>query len=299
MLILVAGITGFVGLPCAEAALARGHQVRGLARNIDRVPANIREQLEGLHTMSDIYDSAAMDRAVTGVDAIVSAIAAVPEMLIDAQLMLLRAAERAGVKIFHATSWNADWRLAPGSHELYDELRAFAHHVELSSSIKPLYMITGAIAEYIFCRSPRDWDPKTKTFHFHGDSEFAMRYTTAGDIANYVLEAITAPDAANGGFICVQSFEASPKDVVETYNRVREGRVQASYKYWGTLEEAKAKLDAGRATYSKKDMYQYMWYVYQYHLPMRSWDYEPVDVARFYNVKQTTLEEFFRQNPDV
>lgn len=99
MLILIAGITGFVGIPCARAALARGHKVRGLARNADRLPKDLLQQLESFETLSGIYDVAAYDRAVAGVDAVINTMAGFPEMVMEAQLLLLRAAERAGVKV--------------------------------------------------------------------------------------------------------------------------------------------------------------------------------------------------------
>lgn len=160
-------------------------------------------------------------------------------------------------------------------------------------------MFTGAIADYYFFKSPSDWDAETKTFSFHGPSTFPTRYTTAEDIGNYALEAVTAPEAAKGGYIFVQSFEASPEDIVKTYNATKEGEVRARLNCLGTLADAKAKLDNGRATYGKKEWYKYIWYCYQYHIPSRSWDYEPVDVARFSTVKQTSLEQFFRQHPAI
>ena len=178
-------------------------------------------------------------------------------------------------------------------------MRGFVHHVEVSSTIKPIYMFTGAIAEYYFKRSPYDWDPDTKTFNFHGPSTFPTRYTTADDIGNYVLEAITAPDAADGGFIRVQSFEASPEDIVKAYNAAREGQATANLNCLGSVKDAEDKLNEGRSKNGKSGWYSFIRYIYQYHIPARSWDYEPVDVARFSNVKQTSLEEFFRRNPDV
>lgn len=99
MLVLIAGITGFVGIPCARSAFARGHKVRGLARNINNVPEDVRNQLEGFETLSSPYDIAAMDRATKGVDAIICSFAAMPETFMESQLLLLRAAERAGVKV--------------------------------------------------------------------------------------------------------------------------------------------------------------------------------------------------------
>ena len=99
MLVLIAGITGFVGIPCARSALARGVQVRGLARNIDKLPEDVRGSLEGFETLSSLYDVPAMDRATEGVDAIICTFAGLPEMFMESQLLLLRAAERAGVKV--------------------------------------------------------------------------------------------------------------------------------------------------------------------------------------------------------
>ena len=178
-------------------------------------------------------------------------------------------------------------------------MRGFAHHVEVSSTIKPIYMFTGAIAEYYFKRSREDWDPDTKTFSFYGPSTFPTRYTTTGEIGEYVLEAIMTPNAADGGFIRVQSFEASPEDIVKAYNSARGGQPTAKLHCLGSVKDAEDKLNQGRAKYGKGACYKFIRYIYQYHIPSRSWDYEPVDVARFPNVKQTSLEEFFRNNPDV
>ena len=98
MLVLIAGITGMVGQPCAHHALAKGHQVRGLGRNLDKLDAALSQKLEGFEKISSVYDIDALDRAVKGVDAIISAYTYLPEVVVEGQLLLLRAAERAGVK---------------------------------------------------------------------------------------------------------------------------------------------------------------------------------------------------------
>lgn len=99
MLILVAGITGMVGRPCAEHAISKGHQVRGIGRDREKVPAALRDNLEGFVTSSGIYDIPALDKAVAGVDAVICAYTFLPEVVLEGQLLLLRAAERAGVKV--------------------------------------------------------------------------------------------------------------------------------------------------------------------------------------------------------
>lgn len=98
MLILIAGITGMVGQPLAEYAISKGHRVRGLGRNPAKLPATIRGNLEGFVTSTGIYDIPALDRAVSGVDAVICAYNFDPEIVVEGQLFLLRAAERAGVK---------------------------------------------------------------------------------------------------------------------------------------------------------------------------------------------------------
>jgi uncharacterized protein YbjT (DUF2867 family) len=99
MLILISGITGTCGQACARAALDAGHQVRGLSRTPDKLGGDISERLESFIKLENIYDLEALDRAVVGVDAIISAVAPFPEVLLEGQLLLLRAAERAGVKV--------------------------------------------------------------------------------------------------------------------------------------------------------------------------------------------------------
>jgi hypothetical protein len=136
-------------------------------------------------------------------------------------------------------------------------MRGFAHHVAVSSTIKPIYMFTSEIVEYYFKRSQYDWDRDTKTFSFHGPSTFPTRYTTAEGIGNYVLEAIAAPDAANGGFVRVQSFEASPGDIVKAYSAAREGGAPAKLNYLGSVKDAEDRLNEGRAKNGKSGWYNF------------------------------------------
>ena len=99
MLVLIYGITGLVGQATARAALEAGHQVRGLARSPDKLPADLSEKLEGFTKMTGVDDLTAFDKACIGVDAVISAPIALPETVVVAQIHLLRAAEKAGVKV--------------------------------------------------------------------------------------------------------------------------------------------------------------------------------------------------------
>jgi putative NADH-flavin reductase len=99
MLVLIAGLTGTVGQEIVKATLAKGHKVRGLARSPDKLNQDVASALESFVQMKDVYDITAFDNAVQGVDAIVCAWNWAPEVTVDGQILLLRAAERAGVKV--------------------------------------------------------------------------------------------------------------------------------------------------------------------------------------------------------
>jgi uncharacterized protein YbjT (DUF2867 family) len=106
MLILIYGVTGTCGQALARAALEAGHQVRGSGRTPDKLDKDLTGRLESFVRTESIYDISALDRAVAGVEAVISAVAPVPEVILEGQLLLLRAAERAGVKVRFPRSWS-------------------------------------------------------------------------------------------------------------------------------------------------------------------------------------------------
>lgn len=99
MLILIAGITGNIGQQAAKAGLERGHEIRGLGRSPHKIDSTILSSLESFVQSKTYYDVPALEQAVKGVDAVICAYAGLPELALDGQLLLLRAAERAGVKV--------------------------------------------------------------------------------------------------------------------------------------------------------------------------------------------------------
>ena len=109
MFVLIPGITGNLGHHLASSALKDGHSIRGLGRTPSKLDLAIRSHLESfILTGSDLTEES-YDTACQGVYIIVNAWSPLPHLLVDAQLRLLRAAERSGVKRFHAASWNYDW----------------------------------------------------------------------------------------------------------------------------------------------------------------------------------------------
>jgi uncharacterized protein YbjT (DUF2867 family) len=93
MLILIPGITGNIGQHLVASLKSRGHQVRGAGREASKLSRPHHAKLESFIEIKTYHDTSALDKACHGVDGIICAYTGTPEMLLDAQLLLLRAAE--------------------------------------------------------------------------------------------------------------------------------------------------------------------------------------------------------------
>jgi NAD(P)-dependent dehydrogenase (short-subunit alcohol dehydrogenase family) len=269
MLVLINGVTGTIGAAVARALLARGHRVRGLGRSADRLPDALSSQLESFIAATSWYDASAHDLACAGVDAVVNASAALPHLMLDGQLLLLRAAERAGVAVFVAAAWNYNWTKVPlGYHEAYSHLIMFKEQAELSSPIKPIYVFTGVLAEYWFrsgahmnnVPASAGWDPAGGRGAYSGDGSLRHQFTTVADAAEYTAELVVAPGAADGGCFEVMSFGADVWEMKDTYERVTGKAMELSRA--GDLEAVPDMALAGRRAGEKNKYFDYIGKVY-------------------------------------
>src|SRR5262249_26493456 len=136
MKVLVTGVTGFLGGRLAEGLAARGHDVRGFARDPRRWTARPAgaEVAQG-----DMTDPASIRRAACGRDAIVHAAALVKvwvkdkgafdRVTVDGLRHLLAAAAEERARVFYTSSFLA---LGPTDGTTFDEetprATAFAHN---------------------------------------------------------------------------------------------------------------------------------------------------------------------------
>ncbi|KAI0010722.1 hypothetical protein F4779DRAFT_282366 [Xylariaceae sp. FL0662B] len=300
MLVLIAGITGMCGQPIAREALAKGHAVRGLARHPGKLDRDIAPKLERSVQTSGVYDLVALSKAVQGVDAVICAYPPEPELVVEGQLLLLRAAERARVKIFHAASWNFDWtRLKLGDIETYDWYITFAQHAKLSSTIRPLFGFTGLILEYMFIHTtrPKMLDGNSQTINFFGDGNKRSPYTAVDDLAAYTVRAISAPDAAKGGCYRVESCQLSPLEMADVYDEVRGTKLER--KSSGSAQDLEVMLAEARDSFSPLDFEKYIALVYAKHVLDGSFDAESPDCARWGDVKQTSFRDWLIDHPEA
>ncbi|RSL47603.1 hypothetical protein CEP54_013320 [Fusarium duplospermum] len=299
MLILIAGVTGLVGQACAQAAFKSGHKVRGLGRNHSKLPKDIADRLEDFVTQKDVYDIHALDKAVKGVDAIISAVYYSPVAVVDGQILLLRAAERAGVKIFHGASWNYDWtKIKLGECESYDNYLAFYNHARLSSEIKPIYAFTGGIVDYLLWHSSHSnpIDVQSNTLSFFGTGDEQLTWIVLKDLAAYTIQAISEPKAAESGFYYVESFRSSTLELGRVYAQVH--GLHLELKSLGTVEDVDRLTDEARATIRPTRYEEYVGLAYMRLLLRGVMDFDSIDSRRWSHIKQTGLKELLEQNRD-
>jgi hypothetical protein len=302
MIILIVGITGNIGTHAAAHALSRGHTVRGLGRNPSKLPEETSAALESFVTSSSYYDIAALDRAVTGVDAVICAYAGMPELHLDAQLLLVRACERAGVKRYLTAGWNYDWRvLKLGEEPVYDAAMMFHHQVALTSTIKPCHIFSGMLAEVFFGLdgqdgfTPRDggvWDPIDKRMEIWGSGDEEWNFTTEEDAGRWGVEVITADGAEEGGFVTVCSWTCSMKEIKAKYEAVKGKEVGWEVK--GDLEQLRG-ITQRESKLGLRRFWEWHRHVFMENCVSGRWNLRNIENERFSAVKATSVDEFIRQ----
>ena len=311
MLILIVGITGNLGQYLLRAATAQGHQVRGLGRSADKLSPELRSSLESFVTSSSYYDIPAIESAVKGVDAVICAYANVPGLTLEGQLILLRAAERAGVKRYVATSWNYDWTKIPlGKHESYDEFIVFKRHVELSSLssgntiIKPIYIFTGILAEFAF-QAPSDmaaipefpwWNPKKGTAVYYGDGKTRHQWTTFADAAAYTVDIVTSDDAEKGGTYSILSDAGDVFYIAKTWKEATGKDVKLIPA--GDVEELRGYAMAGRKAHPPNEWKKYIGPFYWLYTIEGDWNLDEDHLYTSDKVTPTKLRDFFELHKD-
>ncbi|KAM0189123.1 hypothetical protein ACHAPI_010141 [Fusarium lateritium] len=306
MRVLIAGITGNIGQKLAQSLIDRGHEVRGLGRNVQKMNPTILAALEKFETSTGYDDIAALDRACAGADAVICAYNMDPRLQLDGQLLLLRAAERAGINIYVAASWNGDWStLSLGKHEAYDAYVSFRHHVEMTSPIKPLYIFIGVFAETLFSMfghghvgpdMPLIWDQDTKSLNIWGSGHTTYFWTTEKDAAEFTAEIVLREDAAQGGFWNVCSGAHSLREIARVYERER--GVEVGLNVLGSIDELETKALSARKNGNKREYHLYTGLFYQLYASNGALNFHKLDNDKL-QVTGTSMEEFFREHPQI
>lgn len=317
MLILVAGVTGNLGQDMALAVVNAGHSARGFGRNPSKLPESVSSKLESFVQCESYHDIPALDKACAGVDAVICTYTPKPDAALDSQLLLLRAAERAGVKRFHGSSWNLDWSNLPlGEHELYDSYISFLYQARNDSPIKPLFTSVGVLAKTFFAVPGagklegdaafwvRGEDGKRR-INVIGTGDEKFDFTPEEDAAAFTVALITSEHAEKGGmyYFCSDSF--SLKQWKETHERVTGKEVEFNMTgLTGEMAEGivqKMRAEARAAGEVHERFWQYIGLVYVKYMLNGELGQKRSDLDMFPEVAahRKTLEDYIKANPDI
>ena len=247
----------------AKFGLQKGHAVRGFGRSPSKLPADLLSQFESFVQCEDYGDRHALDKAVAGVDAVICTYVSHAEAILDSQLALLRAVERADIKIYHAHSWNSDWtKINFEDWEHYDAYLSFRRQVELTSSLKPVYVFSGILGEFATSQvvgiAHIQEHNGEKMMAYWGDGMAKWDFTYFEDAAHFSIELITTNQqalAGEGGYFRIHSGEASAMDLVRVYEKTKGEKVKL--KSLGGLEELQAKYQHAKATEDPRRYFTY------------------------------------------
>ena len=115
MKIALIGATGKIGLPIAEEAHKRGHQVTAIARRALQLPGGLSNIAV---KVADLHDPKALADAVRGQDVLASAFGPAPDgvsLVLDVTKSLIAAARAANVKRLIVVGGAGSLEIAPGA----------------------------------------------------------------------------------------------------------------------------------------------------------------------------------------
>ncbi len=209
--ILVAGATGELGGRLVGALRQRGAAVRALVRpTTDPSKISALTQRGAEVQRVNFADATALARACAGASCVVSTLAGLREVVVEAQTQLLHAAVTAGVPRFIASDFCSDYtQQAPGTNRNFDLRREFRARLD-RTPLAATSILNGAFAEVLTYNIPLlDW--AQRQVGYWEDADWRIDFTTMADTAAFTA----ALDAAAPRWLRIASFQASPRELAE------------------------------------------------------------------------------------
>ena len=286
--VVVAGATGDLGKRIVKALLKDGASVTALIR-----AGSAPEKSEALASLGaklvliDTTDVGNIAAACQGADCVVSALAGLREVIIDAQKVIVGGAIKAGVPRFIPSDFSTDYNDLPAGENRNFDLRREFHEILDAAPIVSTSIFCGCFAEVLNWNIPV-LDSKNKTVGYFGSPTHKLDFTTMDDAAAYT--AATALDSETPPILRIASFQVTPNEFVQ----FTEQTLGTPYKLvdMGSIEDLRAKNKAARAADPAGEHELYArWQQSQYLQSMFSTTHSKLDNARYPGVQWTSLSD--------
>jgi nucleoside-diphosphate-sugar epimerase len=287
--IVVAGATGNLGGRIARALLERGASVRALVRQGTARDKLERLQQFGVTTASvDLSSASQVTPACSGAACVVSALAGLRDVIVEAQAVLLDGAVRAGVPRFIPSDYSIDFTKFPLGENRNLDLRRDFHKRLDKVSIRVTTVFNGAFTDMLTGQMPLILF-KLKRVLYWGNADQRMDFTTIDDTAAFTASA--ALDPSTPRFLRIAGDQLSARELTTVVSEVtgREFRLfrAGGLKRLGTLIKVARTVAPG-----EKELYP-AWQGMQYMRNMFDGraKLEPLDNDRYPGIRWTTVRD--------
>ncbi|MBJ7341535.1 NmrA family NAD(P)-binding protein [Mycolicibacterium sp.] len=246
--VLLAGATGMLGSRIAHHLLAQpAVSVRLLVRDGASSDPDKKQTLAALQARGatvvsgDVTDTDSLSRATENIDIVVSAVQGGPEIIVDGQIALARAAREQGAWRILPSDFALNlFAATPGEHPLFD-LRRQADDAIAELGIEHVHVLNGAFLDGMV---DMGFDHDARTVSYWGTGDDVFEATTVEDTARFTARAALDTDLVSGPLPIVGD-RVSPRgmtDIVETITRARYQRHSR-----GSVDEIRAQLEDARS----------------------------------------------------
>ena len=216
--IMLAGASGDLGMRIARALVARGANVRALARNTASEVERDKLAKSGMEVaQADVTDVDSVARACEGVACVVSALNGLRDVIVDRQGVLLDAAVMAGVPRFISSDFSADFtKTQPGHNRNFDLRRDFMRRAD-SAPIRVTSILNGGFMDMLGAEMPII-QRRIRRVLYWGNVDQLLDFTMKDDVAAYVAEA--AMDAGTPRILRIAGDTVSARGLAAAMEKV-------------------------------------------------------------------------------
>ncbi|HEX5542124.1 MAG TPA: NmrA family NAD(P)-binding protein [Micromonospora sp.] len=292
--VFVAGPTGLLGSQVVASLLDRGQPVAALVR-----PGTTREKKKALDALivrgltiieGDITDPVEkLAGHLEGTQTVVSAVQGGPDVIVEGQLNLLQAAEKAGVRRFIPSDFAIDInKLDDEDNFMIGWRRQAARRFE-GADMDVVSVLNGAFAEVMTgFMGLVDWEKGTLS-HW-GDPDQPMDVTTVKDTADYTAAAAVDPELPGGAL----RFAGDVLSMRGFHQALQRGTGRTfELRTLGTADELRTEIE--RRSKVTQNPFEYVGLQYQWCMVTGKSKFDSLDNERYPDVKPTSMEEFVRR----
>ena len=194
--IAIAGISSKLALDAAAELLKQPDiRLRGSCRDIDKLPAFLKDSARVALVQSGAYDNKALRSLIQGCDVVICCYFADDETMLEGQKLLIDLCEEEGVPRYIASDYTADYtKLDWGDLVTKDPMKHVKGYLDAKAKVKGVHVLVGLIME-TFWAYFNVWNPDKKTIRYWGTGKEEWDLTTYHTVAQYLAAVALDPQA--------------------------------------------------------------------------------------------------------